>query len=208
MNENNKPIFPSLVPGSEEENLKKQEAYYERALDGFVFFLEQTGSDFHPIKASSVGSKQELWATALDSIFDIAHARWDPEHAYLIAETDPEQFSSAEILHPFIHEYFKGVFGEEYMILPYSTEYVIVTPMMDPDEILEGYRQDLEENPEEHPLSNNIYLVSDGVMSVYSDTQDEDFIPIVLEDPEEKEKKLMRKQRRKQHGKQQIHYLM
>ena len=94
------------------------------------------------------------------------------------------------------------------MILPYSTEYVIVTPMMDPDEILEGYRQDLEENPEEHPLSNNIYLVEDGVMTVYSDTQDEDFIPIVLEDPEEKEKKLMRKQRRKQNGRQQIHYLM
>ena len=209
MNEEQTPLyFPVLVPGSKEENLQKEGAYYERALDGFVFFVEQAepGTDlYRVVQASAVGpdkiSKKDLWTAALENVFHITHAGWNPSHSYLLIKTDPSQFSSAAILQPYLHEYLSKVFEGDYMVLPYSTEHVVACPMMDPDDILEGYRQDLQEHPEKSPLSNRLYLVEDGVMTVYPDTSSA-FVPIVLEDPEEQKKK-DKYRRRKKHAKQQ-----
>lgn len=203
-------IYPVIFPRSKEDDLKKDNIYLERVLDGLVVFVAQTQTDpdrYQFITTPHVGPdkipKELLWKSALKNLFEVIHADWDPEHAYIIISSKPKDFGAAGLLHPYLHEYLVKQFGEEYIVLPYSTEYLIAMPMLSPDEILEGFRDDLQENPEPFPLSNRIYLVEDGVTTVYPDTSS-DFVPVVLEDPKEKEKK---NKRRKKHGIKQ-HYFM
>lgn len=204
------PYYPVLFPLSKKENLVKEGVYFEEVLDAVVYFLEQDAADtdkYRLILNSEVGesklTRKELWTAAFANIFDLSDTAWDPQHDYLVIRTKPRQFGAACILHPYLHEYLKEVFGESYILLPYSIEYVIACPMMPPDAFLYEYRMDLQENPEKYLLSDRLYIVEDGVMTVYPEYPDEDFIPVFIEDPEEKEKKKKREQRRKQNGKQQ-----
>lgn len=207
--------FPVFFPGSKEENLMKENAYYEPALDGLIFFVEQeeSGTDqFRAVEASAVGpdklTRKKLWTAAFSNLFEISDAAWDPEHDYLIIRTLPKQFGAACILHPFLYEYLCESFGDSYIVLPYSIEYVIAMPLLPPDDILESYRKDLQEHPEPYPLSNRIYIVEDGVMTVYPELSNDDFMPMIFETPEEKEKKEKQKQRRKKlYGKRNRHDL-
>lgn len=197
-------VYLALYPRSEEENLKKQNIYFERVLDGVVFFLAQRQDNgrYQYLLNSRIGPDKipldMLWKSALDNIYCTTRANWDPKHDYLVIKTEKKEWSSAAILHPLTHRYLRSVFGEEYIVLPYSTDYLIAMPMVDPDEVLEGYRKDLEENPETYPLSDRLYIVNGGVMRVYPESSSDDFMPIIYESPKEMTSK--RNERRKQHG--------
>lgn len=205
MTEIHEQIYPVLFPRSWEQQFKQEGRYYERCLDAIVFFIQddEENKRFSSVQSECVRPDQipreYVWFSALHNLESNIHTKWDPEHMYQIIRTRPMQSGAAALLCPSLHTKLAKDFGPNYIILPYSCSYLVAAPYMPLKDVLSGFRNDLKENPEEYGLSKNLYVVKDGVITVYPKRVTDEYIPVYLEDP---------MKRRKQNGRQQIHYLM
>lgn len=181
-------IYPIVMNRKHFRKIKQNGHYVERMLDACVYFIEanfEVDGDFRVISAEEVYSgklpHKLLWKTALDNLFPIIRERWDEKHEYVQFTADPMQFGAAAMLHPGIHRHLREEFGDSYIILPYSSKEITMVPNFDPEGFLKGYRNEIKECPQKWGLSENIYIVEKGVITVYPEVVEEEVVPVFTE---------------------------